>query len=644
MNPPSGPAPTPWLAPALVLGLLLALFWVLLPTAPPLNDRVQRLDHAVRTTLQGPQTALGEPINQALPLHWDITAPGQQALADIRLHFDLHTAPSAAQQPWSVLIPRLCNAWQIRLNGELLVSAGQVDQPNDGWASKRPVWLTLPQVLLRPQNELLITLRMDAGRRAGLSRVWVGPTADLLPRWQREEWLRVTLPQAASVLSLVVAALCFLLWLQQRDPLYAWAALGELAWALRVADSWWEASPLNWPTWGLVVLGLIWIWSGALYQFITALQSTPRPRWERNALYVSLLGGPMSFALVWGLQTLRAREELALQIGPLAYGLGSGAQTPLPLVVWMLGTLLFWAVLNVRLAHEVWRKPDLARALVTLALAMCLIAIGRDIYAGRASALHYEESAWAKYAAVALALSVLVIVSLRFQHARDELLRLNSSIGQRLAEREAELTARHLQVTSLERDRAAAEERTRILRDMHDGAGAHLIAAIHQVESGQATRGELLHTLQESLDQLRLNIDAMHLPNGDINALLSSLRYRLERRIQAAGLRLVWRADELPLIAHYLGPQLRHVQFILLEVISNATQHAQGTRLDVTATADASHVILELRDDGVGAGQGVGNGLRSMQERAALIGAQLERLTSDKGTCVVLKLPLRQSV
>jgi signal transduction histidine kinase len=613
-------APTPWLAPAVVLGLLLALLWLLMPATPAAGAEVQMLDRASRVTQPGDQATAGGTAEQALPLHWDITAPGQQARAELRLRFDQPTPQSATPPPWSLLIPRLGNAWQIHLNGQLLASAGQVDRPNDGWAAKRPVWLTLPQVLLQPQNELRITLRLDAGRRAGLSRVWVGPTAELLPQWQREEWLRVTLPQAASVLSLVVAALCILLWLQQHDALYAWAALGELAWGLRLADTWWEASPLGWPAWGLVVLTLIWVWSGSLYQLIGSLQFAPRPRWERRVVWASLLGSPLAYLLSWGLQA------------------------PAPMVLWMLGTMLLWVLLNLRLAHEVWRQPDLSRALVVIALALCLVAIARDIYAGRASALHYEESAWAKYAAVALALSVLVIVSLRFQHARDELLRLNSSIGRRLAEREAQLNVQHQQVTALERDKAAAEERTRILRDMHDGAGAHLIAAIHQVESGQATRSELLHTLQESLDQLRLNVDAMHLPPGDINALLSSLRYRLERRIQAAGLRLVWRADELPLIKHYLGPQLRHVQFILLEVISNATQHSQGSRLEVTATADATHVVLELRDDGVGAGQGVGNGLRSMQERAALIGAQLERLTGDKGTCVVLRLPLRQSV
>lgn len=604
-----------WLAPLAVLGLLLTLLWLLTPGQAAPGPGAQLLDHALRATPPDQP-----PIEQTLPLHWDITAPGQQALTELRVRFDHSAADAKAAEPWSLLIPRLGNAWAIELNGQALASAGQLDRPDDAWAAKQPVWLTLPAVLMQPQNELRIRLRMDTGRRAGLSRLWVGPTAALLPMRDREEWLRSSLPQAASVLSLVVATLCILLWLQQHDPLYAWAALGEAAWGLRLADTWWEASPLGWPAWGLVVLGLIWVWSGSLYQLIGALQDTPRPRWERRAVYLSLLGSPVAYGLAWGLQK------------------------PTPMVVWMLGSMLFWALLNLRLAIEALRVSELSRVLIVVALALCLIAISRDIYAGRASALHYEESAWAKYAGVTLALSMLVIVSLRFQQAREELLRLNSSIGQKLAQREAELTEQHVQVTALERARAAAEERTSILRDMHDGAGAHLIAAIHQVESGQATRHELLQTLRESLDQLRLNIDAMHLPPGDINALLSSLRFRLERRIQSAGLRLLWRADELPLVTHYLGPQLRHVQFILLEVISNATQHAHGTRLEVTATADDTHVVLELKDDGVGAGHGVGNGLRSMQERATLIGAQLERLTGEQGTRVVLRLPLRRTV
>jgi hypothetical protein len=38
----------------------------------------------------------------------------------------------------------------------------------------------------------------------------------------------------------------------------------------------------------------------------------------------------------------------------------------------------------------------------------------------------------------------------------------------------------------------------------------------------------------------------MNLPSGDVNALLASLRYRLQRRIAQAGLTVDWQVDELP--------------------------------------------------------------------------------------------------
>jgi len=119
---------------------------------------------------------------------------------------------------------------------------------------------------------------------------------------------------------------------------------------------------------------------------------------------------------------------------------------------------------------------------------------------------------------------------------RVELLNLNLSIRQRIEQRERELQAQHERVTVLEREKATAAERARILRDMHDGAGAHLIAAIRLVEQGRAGKDELLRMLGESLDQLRLTADAMHLPAGDINALLANLRFRLDRRIRASAL------------------------------------------------------------------------------------------------------------
>lgn len=548
-----------------------------------------------------------------LPLHWDIAMPGQQGQAQIRMRFALPV--QAASGPWAAVIPRMGNAWRIELNGKLIQENGPLSAYDDGWAAKKPVWVSMPVALLQNSNELVVTLRADRGRRAGMSRLTVGPASELRPLWTHQEWLRILLPQSGSVLSLMVAGFCLLLWWAQRDSLYAIAAVGELVWGLRLADTWWEASLLPWPMWAMTLVILFGIWTATNYLLVREVWGGRPAAEQKAALGTVGLGLVCFFIALWQLN-------------------------PLWIVGWSGVSLLLWMLLEARLVWEAWRQPTLAKWLVVSTLVSCTLALTRDVYASRASALLYEESAWSKYTAMTMAVSILIIVGSRFNRTRTELLDLNRTMHERITQRELDLTAQHQQIQILERERAAVEERTRILRDMHDGAGSHLIAAIHQVESGQATRAELLETLRESLDQLRLNIDAMHLPPGDINALLSSMRFRLERRIQAAGLKLIWQADELPLVAHFQNPQMRHLQFIVLEAISNAIQHAQGTRLTINATANGTHVTLELRDDGVGLGQGVGNGLRSMHERVALIGAHLEHIDANPGTRVVLKLPL----
>jgi signal transduction histidine kinase len=597
----------------LVCALLAALLvWLARPVAP--GDGAQRLTRAELVDLGPPSGLAGA---RTLPLHWDLQAGGRATTVELRLRFERPTRPpGSAQEPWAVVVPRLGNAWTMDINGHALASGGELERANDAWAARRPVRVMVPDFLLQPDNELRIRIRADKGRRAGLSAVWVGPEDDLQALWQREEWVRVILPQAVTVLSLLVAGLCALLWLQQRDPLYAWAALGEAAWGLRLVDTWWEQTWLDWPVALVPTLVLFWIWTAALYRMIATLWDDRRPRAEGRLVAAVLLGGPLLLAVSWV----------------------SGYSQPL--VLWMLASSLLWIGLAARLWWDCRRQPAWPRVLVTLALTLCVAAITRDLVAGRSAVELYEESAWNKYAGMTLALAVLVIVSLRFKQARDALVALNRSIGERLAAREAELNQRHAELTALAQAKAAAEERGRILRDMHDGAGAHLIAAIRQVESGQAQDPELLQTLQESLDQLRLSIDAMNIPPGDVNALLSSLRYRLERRIEAAGLRLVWRVDELPLLPGLHAEGMRHLQFILLEAISNVIQHARATRLTVRAVPDGEGLRIDLEDDGVGCNPAPdgGHGLRSMAERAALIGATLSLSPRDKGTLVSLLL------
>jgi signal transduction histidine kinase len=237
-----------------------------------------------------------------------------------------------------------------------------------------------------------------------------------------------------------------------------------------------------------------------------------------------------------------------------------------------------------------------------------------------------------------LGLTIMWVVSKRFRVARAEALQLQASLAERVEQKERELRESFERVSQLERARAVTAERERILRDMHDGVGANLATAMRQLQSGTAPAEEVAATLRDSLDHLKLSIDAMNLPSGDINALLASLRYRLEKRIAQAGLIVDWQVDELPHWDRGTDQSMRHLQFLLLEAISNALQHAQASTLTLAARSEEGSIEISVRDDGRGGCSDSGGGLQSMRARARSIGAHLAVEDAEPGTRVRVTL------
>ena len=261
------------------------------------------------------------------------------------------------------------------------------------------------------------------------------------------------------------------------------------------------------------------------------------------------------------------------------------------------------------------------------------------------SSAYWKDVHWVAMAAALLALVVLVQVAHLFRAASAQAHGLLHTLEQRVADREAALSASYQKLELLAREQARSTERTRILRDMHDGVGSHISAAIRQLQSGQATHGEVLTTLRDSLDQLKLSIDSMHLVAGDVTALLANMRYRLEPRFTSSGMAFEWDVDLLPQIERLDHSAMRQLQYMVFEALSNVLQHAQAKTLRIEArtlgTADQPSLsgavaVLRVIDDGGGfdAQAPTSRGLASMRERALAIGAQLV-LQSAPGRTVV---------
>jgi signal transduction histidine kinase len=107
-----------------------------------------------------------------------------------------------------------------------------------------------------------------------------------------------------------------------------------------------------------------------------------------------------------------------------------------------------------------------------------------------------------------------------------------------------------------------------------------------------------------------------------------------------AGLAFDWQVDALPPWTAGTDEAMRHLQFLLLEAISNTLQHARARTLVLSARSDGRSISIALCDDGEGMGTNSGRGLQFMRDRARAIGATLIIDSDRSGTQVNVGLQL----
>jgi signal transduction histidine kinase len=565
-----------------------------------------------------------------LPYHWDRVQRTHPGTALLRMQFDL-PEPSFHDvgEPYALYFAHIGNAADIFINGTLLAQLGEVSVPNADDFAKSPQYVSIPPQLLQHTNVLTLRLRADAGRRAGVSTILVGPARQVLPHYKRDFTLRYAVSLGVTAISILVGALALALWLTQVDPghvleprrdaLYLCAGVAELCWALRVGDVAIEHPPLDWPAWGIVVTAAFsgWICCIALFcHHVAGWHRHPSMPWFRRSMGALFL---TSIVAAW----------LSLQQHQPAY-----------LTAWLGFANLFFVVYAGFYLWAAWRAGDSARLLLALAGTLNVIVGVRDWITIRISG-DLAEITWIRYSSVLFGLVLGYIAISRFRAASAQARDLWATLESRVQQKESELQNSYEKLEALAREQARTSERSRILRDMHDGVGSHISAAIRQLQSGRASSDEVLATLRGSLDQLKLSIDAMNLPPGDITALLANLRYRLEPRFAASDVELQWDVDDLAPLERLDAGAMRQLQFMVFEALSNVLQHAQARVLRIEAHAVDDGVALRIIDDGRGfdTNRPPRKGLQSMHERAGAIGARVVLQSAPGRTVIEIRLP-----
>jgi signal transduction histidine kinase len=219
---------------------------------------------------------------------------------------------------------------------------------------------------------------------------------------------------------------------------------------------------------------------------------------------------------------------------------------------------------------------------------------------------------------------------------------------------QAEALAARAELLERERDlrahEAVAEERARIARELHDLV-AHNVsvmvvqaAAANDVFETQPQRArealrDIERTGRSALTELRRLLGRVRQTDFAPQPGLSGLESLVDG-VRAAGLPVTLRVegslDDLP-----TGLDLSAYR-IVQEALTNAIKHAGASAAEVRVRRTADEVELEVVDDGAGpSGNGRGQGLIGMRERASLLGGEVEAGPKPGGGFRVrAKLPL----
>jgi signal transduction histidine kinase len=575
------------------------------------------LTQARVTVLAGGTTTQSQVV---LPYHLDRAQGTRPAQAIFEIPFKIS---GQMDQPYGLYLARVGNSAEIWLNESLLVELGDIHESNSADYSKAPQYVTIPAGLLLRENLIRVHVRADGGRRGGLSSLVIGPDDEVRPLYAQAYRWRMSASLVVAIFSLLVGTIALVLWATQTDPgsdthvrdsIYLSAGVAEFCWALRVGDIAIDHPPLPWPAWGVIVTAAFAGWICCIAMFCHHAAG-----WHRHP------------SMPWMRLTLWSLFGSSILASSLAYTL----HQPLFLTAWLgCANLFFIGYATVYLAKAL-RAPTTARVLVGLAGAVNVMVGVRDWIAIRISG-DYSQSTWIRYSSVLFGLALGYIVIMRFRSATAQARDLMVNLSARVSEKERELSLSYERLEQMAREQERVSERSRILRDMHDGVGSHISSAIRQLESGKADGNQVLQTLRDSLDQLKLSIDAMSLVPGDVTALLAGMRYRLEPRFAASDVELQWHVDEIATVRGLDGAAMRHLQFMVLEALSNVLQHAQARVLRIEAHARGEGARLKIIDNGRGfdLARPLRQGLLSMHERAAAIGATLS-LESQPGRTVV---------
>ena len=616
--------PIPVQAILVVMFLVVPQVWilVLLHREPP--SSVMGIEHTEYSIDSATEPPAADAPWQALDLP-DDWFRNHEAVPIIWYRMTLRLADAGPPSP-VVYLPSVNMNAAVYVNGVFIGDGGRFTEPTArNW--NRPLYFEIPRSLLKPGiNTLAIRLKADPPGSGLLGKVYFGDRSVLEPIYQQRFFIRVNLVWGI-VIGLGLLFLFFgAVWLMRpQDTMYGWFSLIQLVWVFQTLNFLLVDIPLSAPLWDwLTRYGCLSLLVAFSIIFVNRFIGRPQPRVEAG--FALLYAVIMLILLIIETQTF--------------YWLARRIMSPCLLAGGLYLCYRLWY------AFRVDGKPEYGIVLLS-GFVTTLFSASDALMANQLwSRLHGFSK---QYGALLETMIFSWFLIRRFVTALNEAETLSKELEQRVQDKHQELEHNYRKLHSMERERALAEERERLMQDMHDGVGGQLVGALTLLDRDQLSVTQIREHLRNSLTDLRMVIDSLDPEIQDLPTLLGTLRLRLRPQLDAAQVKLLWQVTDLPPLSHFGPRKALHVIRILQEAITNSLKHSGAKTLRIrtgeSEQAGQPGVWIEIADDGSGfhsefpALKNGGRGLVNMRARAASLNAQLSISGAEPGATVLLWLP-----
>lgn len=539
---------------------------------------------------------------EQLPQSWQV----ERGTIETRVFsFDVYidTTPDAQL---AIYFPAFEQRLKVEINQHPLV-ASELTNSWFGPLTLATAFIELPAGVLRQgHNEVEVSVEAGPLVSATLSPFLIGETDALRSVANLRKFVGVDLAEMLLGIHFLMIFMCLIaLWEHPQESGFKWLMISLIPstlFSFGIMSDYIPSFYLLTPT--LFISSVVT--SAALYGFSFAVEGKSPPRWliPGVCLYLVVL---IPTALLFP-SALRALVFL-LVIPLFILFLFAGLWRFIGLVVRYQGVGYFW---------------------ICIGIALVLFSTLRD-WSMRAGLINDGVFLWTSPVRTLLLVGVCTFLLSRMG-SRTEALRIsNDEITQRLQERETELDDLYRRRQLSKQREAVAEERARILKELHDGVAGQLVVISTLASKREPDADAIRVTAKNALTDLRSVVTTLAIKETDLLQILGIFREKYLSQLDSLGVSVHWNLLHAPDVYGFNSQDALNLTRILQEALNNAVKHSDLESISVSAEELELNpgnlaVKLTFESHGVGGFEPVnlGQGLNNIAQRADQLGASVD--------------------